>query len=80
MPKTITGRETKVAGRILVSTLTDAVAVTPSDLDALYGQRWQVEVDLRSIKAVMGMDILRAKSPAMINKEIAVQPRFSISP
>jgi len=30
-----------------------------------------VEVDLRSIKAVMGMDILRAKSPAMIDKEIA---------
>ena len=72
MPKTMTVRETKVAGRILVSTLTDAVAVTPSDLDALYGQRWQVEVDLRSIKAVMGMDILRAKSPAMIDKEIAV--------
>ena len=37
-----------------------------------YRQRWQVEVDLRSIKAVMGMDILRAKSPAMIDKEIAV--------
>jgi hypothetical protein len=30
-----------------------------------------VEVDLRSIKAVLGMDILRAKSPAMIAKEIA---------
>ena len=31
-----------------------------------------MEVDLRSIKAVMGMDLLRAKSPAMIDKEIAV--------
>ena len=29
-------------------------------------------VDLRSIKAVMGMDILRAKSPSMIDKEIGV--------
>ena len=46
--------------------------MTRLDLDALYRQRWQVEVDLRSIKAVMGMDILRAKSPAMIDKEIAV--------
>ncbi len=72
MPKTIKVRETEVAGRILVSTLTDTTAVTPSDLAALYGKRWQVEVDLRSIKAVMGMNILGAKSPAMIDKEIAV--------
>lgn len=72
MPEQLTLRETEVAGRILVTTLTDARAVTPLDLDALYCRRWQVEVDLRSIKAVMGMDILRAKSPAMIDKEMAV--------
>jgi hypothetical protein len=72
MPQTLTLRQTAVAGRVLVTTLTDARSVTPLDLDALYRRRWQVEVDLRSIKAVMGMDILRAKSPAMIDKEIAV--------
>lgn len=72
IPQQLTLRETEVAGRILVTTLTDARAVTPLDLDALYCRRWQVEVDLRSIKAVMGMDILRAKSPAMIDKEMAV--------
>jgi Transposase DDE domain len=72
MPEQLTLRETEVAGRVLVSTLTDARAVTPLDLDALYCQRWQVEIDLRSIKAVMGMDILRAKSPDMIDKEMAV--------
>ncbi|MFN0038648.1 MAG: IS4 family transposase [Burkholderiales bacterium] len=72
MPQELTVRQTEVAGRILVTTLTDARSVAPLDLDALYRQRWQVEVDLRSIKAVMGMDILRAKSPAMIDKEIAV--------
>ena len=72
MPERLTVRQTEVAGRMLVTTLTDARAVTRLDLDALYRQRWQVEVDLRSIKAVMGMDILRAKSPAMIDKEIAV--------
>lgn len=72
MPEQLTLRESEVAGRVLVTTLTDARAVTPLDLDALYCQRWQVEVDLRSIKAVMGMDILRAKSPAMIDKEMAV--------
>ena len=71
MPEQLTLRQTEVAGRILVTTLTDACGVTPFDLDALYRRRWQVEVDLRSIKAVLGMDILRAKSPAMIEKEIA---------
>jgi hypothetical protein len=72
MPQQLSLRQTEVAGRILVTTLTDARTVAPLDLDSLYRQRWQVEVDLRSIKAVMGMDILRANSPAMIDKEIAV--------
>jgi hypothetical protein len=72
MPEQLSVRETQVAGRVLVSTLTDARAVRPLDLDALYRQRWQVEVDLRSIKAVMGMDILRTKTPAMIEKEMGI--------
>jgi hypothetical protein len=72
MPPQLTVRQTEVAGRILVTTLTDACSVSPLDLDALYRQRWHVEVDLRSIKAVMGMDILRAKSPRMIDKEMAI--------
>ncbi len=46
--------------------------VSAAEIDELYNRRWQVEVDLRSIKAHMGMDILRAKSPSMIDKEIAV--------
>ena len=71
MPERLTLRETKVAGRILVTTLTDARIVSAAEVDALYRQRWQIEVDLRSIKAHMGMDILRAKSPSMVDKEIA---------
>lgn len=42
---TVDARQTEVAGRILVTTLTDARTVAPLDLDALYRQRWQVEVD-----------------------------------
>ena len=71
MPESIPMRQTEAGGVILVTTLTDAHAVSRLDLKALYSRRWQVEVDLRSIKAVMGMDILRAKSAAMIQKEIA---------
>lgn len=32
--------------------------------------RWHAELDLRSIKSVMQMDMLRCKSPAMVRKEI----------
>lgn len=72
MPERLSVRQTKVAGRILVSTLTDAKSVSALELDALYRRRWQIEVDLRSIKAEMGMDIVRAKSPSVVDKEIAV--------
>src|SRR4051794_27943601 len=36
----------------------------------LYERRWQGEVDIRSIKSVMKMDVLRCKSPQMARKEI----------
>ncbi len=32
--------------------------------------RWQAEVDLRSIKITMQMDVLRCKTPDMVRKEI----------
>lgn len=47
LPQHLSLRQTEVAGRILVTTLTDARSVTPLDLDTLYRQRWQVEVDSR---------------------------------
>jgi hypothetical protein len=72
MPERLSMRETEVGGRILVTTLTNAKTVSATDIDALYGRRWQVEVDLRSIKAEMGMDILRTQTAPMIDKEIAV--------
>jgi hypothetical protein len=38
----------------------------------LYERRWSGEVDIRSIKSTMKMDILRCKSPQMVEKEIWV--------
>lgn len=32
----------------------------------LYGQRWEVELDLKHLKTTLGMDILRGKTPVMI--------------
>jgi hypothetical protein len=36
----------------------------------LYERRWEGEVDLRSIKSTMKMDVLRCKTPEMVRKEI----------
>ena len=36
----------------------------------LFERRWEGEVDIRSIKSTMQMDILRCKTPDMVHKEI----------
>lgn len=69
MPAALILREARVGGWTLVTTFTDAKAVHKRELLDLYRLRWQVELDLRSIKTVMQMDILRCKSPEMVCKE-----------
>ena len=48
--------------------------LTPSidgkQIGALFEHRWEGEVDIRSIKCTMQMDILRCKTPDMVHKEI----------
>src|SRR5271166_1684414 len=39
-------------------------------IGVLYEYRWEGEIDIRSIKSTMQMDILRCKTPDMIHKEI----------
>jgi hypothetical protein len=55
---------------VIVTTLTDANAYSAEDLADLYRRRWQAELDLRSLKQTLQMDILRGQSPAMVRKEI----------
>lgn len=71
-PAFIVMREVEVNGRILVTTLCDSHGVSTRALDALYKMRWNIEVDFRTIKSTLHMDVLRCKSPPMIEKEIAV--------
>lgn len=71
-PEFITMREVEVNGRILVTTLLDPMAVSAQSLGALYKMRWNIEVDFRTIKATLEMDVLRCKSQPMVDKEIAV--------
>lgn len=54
----------------LATTLLDPVLYSVEDLAELYLQRWQVELDIRSLKTHMQMEHLRCKSPSMVRKEI----------
>lgn len=71
MPETLVMREIRAGGRTLITTLTNARDVERQALAELYAMRWQVELDLRSIKSVMQMDVLRCKTPTMVEKELA---------
>lgn len=53
----------------LFTTLTDLQAYPPQRLLELYGWRWQVELDYRTVKSTMKMDQSEAKSAQMVRKE-----------
>ena len=71
-PRKLSLREVEVDHRILVSSLLNPEASTPRELDTLYRLRWNIEVDWRTIKVTMHMDVLRCLSPEMVRKEISV--------
>lgn len=54
----------------LATSLLDPHAYTREDLADLYRLRWHAELDLRSLKTVMQMDVLRGSSPDIVRKEI----------
>ena len=72
MPATLTMREVRAGGWTLVSSLTDAKNVSKQELLDLYRSRWHIELDFRSIKDAMQMDVLRCKTAQMVRKEVAV--------
>jgi hypothetical protein len=53
----------------VITTILDA-SIDGEQIGNLYEQRWSGEVDIRSIKSTMQMDILRCKTPDMVHKEI----------
>jgi hypothetical protein len=79
MPDEITVRELRfrvehpgyrVDEIVLVTTLVDPIEYTKDELAELFLKRWNIELDLRSIKVVMQMDVLRCLSPDMVEKEV----------
>ena len=56
---------------IVVTTLLDAQRYLLQNLTLLYGLRWSAaEVNLRSLKTTLKMEMLTSKTPVMVRKEI----------
>jgi len=55
---------------VLVTTLLDGLTYSCEDLAELYRRRWQAELNLRSLKTILQMDILRGQSPDTVRKEV----------
>lgn len=56
---------------IIVTTLLDAKRYSAQQLGVLYGFRWQAaEVNLRHLKTTLGMEMLTAKTPEMVRKDL----------
>jgi putative transposase len=79
MPATIRMREIyhqvnepgyRVDELVIATTLLDAQEYGADEIAELYSKRWQVEVDIRSLKVALGMGCLSCKSPYMVAKEI----------
>jgi hypothetical protein len=64
-------RENRAEVFQVVTTILDA-SIDGGQIGDLYERRWSGEVDIRSLKSTMQMDVLRCKAPEMIHKEIWV--------
>jgi len=56
----------------IVTTLTDPELYSVDDMAALYGYRWNAELDIRVVKQTLGLDHVRCKSPQMVLRELWV--------
>ena len=63
-------REGKQRTLYVVTTLLNHIDYPAEEITSLYAHRWEIEVRFRDIKTTMGMELLRTKTPEMIEKEI----------
>ena len=71
-PEEISIREFYADRKVLITTLLDPVCYPKNALKSLYRSRWHVELDLRNIKSILGMERLSCKTPEMAEKEMWV--------
>jgi hypothetical protein len=65
------GKDNRAVQFKVVTTILDT-SIDGGQIGGLYERRWDGEVDIRSLKSTMKMDILRCKTPEMVQKEIWV--------
>lgn len=79
LPDEVTIREVRVRveqrgfrtkSLVVVTSFLDPEQMTKEDLADLYRARWNNELDLRSIKSTMQMEVLRGKTPELVRKEV----------
>lgn len=79
LPDSVVVREVKVTIKVpgsrvrklwLATTLLDRERYPANELAKLYGQRWQVEGHLRSLKTTLGMDVLKSQTVAGVKKDV----------
>ena len=61
----------RVRNLVIVTTLLEAKTSQAKELGGRFRQRWYAELDLRSWKTDMRMELLSTKSPEMVRKEVA---------
>src|SRR5262249_35160962 len=61
----------RVRKSVVVTTLLEPRTYPAKELGDLFRQRWHAELDLRSLKTHMHMEMLRTRSPEMVRKEVA---------
>lgn len=55
---------------VVATTLLDDQQYSVAEIAELYRLRWDAEINLRSLKTMMHMDVLRCQTPEMVRKEI----------
>jgi hypothetical protein len=61
----------RVRRLVIATTLLDRRTYPAKELGGLFRERWHAELDLRSLKTDMHMEMLRTRSPEMVRKEVA---------
>jgi len=56
---------------VLFTSLTDKT-ITKEEIQILYLTRWDIEISIREVKTIMDINILRSKTPEMLEKELNV--------
>jgi hypothetical protein len=78
LPRVMTMRELRVRveqpgfrtrSLVVVTTLLDPGTFPRGESAGLYRARWNVELDIRSLKQALKVDVLRCKTPEMVRKE-----------